>query len=318
MTTHTDPPGLPRPQDPDDELLPCGRFLSQVWEAWENAGADDPHLRECPYCRPAVRELEDLESAVRRLRDESPVTEPYDAGPLARRVMDVVRLELRPGRPLPLGGPAEDLWIMEAVAARTLRAAAETVAGVRAGSCRITPVPPGSPIAPGGRGTDPAGRPPDTGRPLDGDRPADTGRHLGGDRPVDAGRPDDTERADVPRGYGDAGETGGTDSTDDTEDARGTGGTERPGRSGRPHGTERPDRPRQVPDGERPGPPGLVDVRLDIHAPAGAGLPDVAEEVRRRVREAAYGRLGLDTARVDIRVTDLTDVPADTEEGPAR
>ncbi|MFG3583106.1 Asp23/Gls24 family envelope stress response protein [Streptomyces sp. NPDC047990] len=294
MTTHTDPPGLPRPQDPDDELLTCGRFLSQVWEAWENAGADDPHLRECPYCRPAVRELEDLESAVRRLRDESPVAEPYDAGPLARRVMDVVRLELRPGRPLPLGGPAEDLWIMEAVAARTLRAAAETVAGVRAGSCRITPVPPGSPIAPGGRGTDPAGRPPDTGRPL------------GGDQPADAGRPDDTGRADVPRGYGDTGETGGTDGTDDTEDARGTGGT------------ERPDRPRQAPDGERPGPPGRVDVRLDIHAPAGAGLPDVAEEVRRRVREAAYGRLGLDTGRIDIRVTDLTDVPADTEEGPAR
>ncbi|MET9123927.1 Asp23/Gls24 family envelope stress response protein [Streptomyces sp. NPDC004528] len=294
MTTHTDPPGLPRPQDPDDELLPCGRFLSQVWEAWENAGADDPHLRECPYCRPAVRELEDLESAVRRLRDESPVAEPYDAGPLARRVMDVVRLELRPGRPLPLGGPAENLWIMEAVAARTLRAAAETVAGVRAGSCRITAVPPGSPIAPGGRGTDPAGGPPGTERPL------------GGDRPADAGRPDDTGRADVPRGCGDTGETGGTDGTDDTENARGTGGT------------EPPDRPRQAPDGERPGPPGRVDVRLDIHAPAGAGLPDVAEEVRRRVREAAYGRLGLDTARIDIRVTDLTDVPADTEEGPAR
>lgn len=243
MTTHTDPPDLPRPPDPDDELLPCGRFLSQVWEAWENAGADDPHLRECPYCRPAVRELEDLESAVRRLRDESPVAEPYDAAPLARRVMDVVRLELRPGLPLPLGGPAEDLWIMEAVAARTLRAAAETVSGVRAGSCRITPVPPGSPVAPGARGTDPAGRPPGTGRP---------------------------------------------------------------------------DSPRQAHDAERPGPPGRVDVRVDIHAPAGAGLPDVAEEVRRRVREAAYGRLGLDTARIDIRVTDLTDVPADTEEGPAR
>jgi uncharacterized alkaline shock family protein YloU len=53
--------------------------------------------------------------------------------------MDVVRLELRPGRPLPLGGPEEDLWVMEAMAAKALRRAAETVPGVRAGSCRVDP-----------------------------------------------------------------------------------------------------------------------------------------------------------------------------------
>ena len=214
MTTHTDPPNLPRPTDPDDERLPCGRLLSQVWDAWESDGATDPHLRECDHCRQAVHELEHLETAVRGLREEVPDTTSYDPTPLARRVMDVVRLELRPGRPLPLGEPAEDLWIMEAVAARTVRAAAETVTGVRAGSCRIAPVP---------------------------------------------------------------------------------------------AGTDRPDR---------------VEVRLELHAPITARLPELAEEVRRRVREAAYDRLGLDTARIDIRVTDLTDdpadAPADTEGGRAR
>ncbi|MFG2478926.1 Asp23/Gls24 family envelope stress response protein [Streptomyces fagopyri] len=262
MTTHTDPPDLPRPHDPDDELLSCGRFLSRVWETWESAGADDPHLRDCPYCRPAVQELEGLESAVRGLREESPGAESYDAAPLARRVMDVVRLELRPGRPLPLGQPAEDLWIMEAVAARTLRAAAETVAGVRAGSCRIAPAPTGTdlPGQPDGRGRsgepDPPGQPDGPGQP---------------DRP---GQPDHLrELPDLP----------------DLPDL-----------------LDRPDRPEQV------------DVRLEIHAPVTAGLPEVAEEVRRRVREAAYGRLGLGTARIDIRVTDLTDAPADTEEGRTR
>jgi len=135
MTTHTDPPEGTR-ADGDDELLPCGRPLSQVWDNWERQ-VSDPHSATCPHCRHAVGDLEQLETAVAGLREEAPETSAYDAEPLTRRVMDLVRLELRPGRPLPLGEPAEDLWIMETVAARALRSAAETVEGVSAGSCRI-------------------------------------------------------------------------------------------------------------------------------------------------------------------------------------
>ncbi|MGY0021622.1 Asp23/Gls24 family envelope stress response protein [Streptomyces sp. cg35] len=137
MTAHTDPPNTRSGAD-DDEELPCGRLLSEVWTAWEEQ-ADDPHLDTCLHCQEAVRDLDRLEVAVRGLREESPDTSGWDASSLTRRVMDVVRLELRPGRPLPLGEPDENLWIMEAVAARTLRAAAETVPGVKAGSCRIRP-----------------------------------------------------------------------------------------------------------------------------------------------------------------------------------
>ncbi|WP_250400873.1 Asp23/Gls24 family envelope stress response protein [Streptomyces cellostaticus] len=203
MTTHTDPPDDARVHG-DDEHLPCGRPLSRVWDDWERR-TEDPHRTGCPHCRRAVRELDELETAVRGLREEFPGTDAYDAGPLTRRVMDLVRLELRPGRPLPLGEPAEDLWIMEAVAARALREAAETVDGVRAGSCRLAP-------------------------------------------------------ADGP----------------DT---------------------------------------GAVELRLDIHAPAGAGLPELAERVRRRVRETADRHLGMVIAAVDIRVTDLVDAPAGDQEG---
>ncbi|NNN29682.1 Asp23/Gls24 family envelope stress response protein [Streptomyces sp. S3(2020)] len=205
MTAHTD-----THTGGDDERLACGRLLPRVWDDWEQQ-VDDPHLRSCPHCRQAVSDLDQLESAVRGLREEGADTSDYDTSTLTRRVMDVVRLELRPGRPLPLGEPDEDLWIMEAVAARTLRAAAESVPGVRAGSCRL-----------------------------------------------------------------------------------------RPGATG---------------DGTVSGP---VDVTLDIHAPADASLPDLAERVRDRVREAADHELGLTTATVDIRVTDLLDTPADGQEGPAR
>lgn len=201
MTTHTDPPDHTQPDDADDERLPCGRLLSHVWDTWEQ-GTSDPHLSDCPHCLRAVDELAGLETAVRGLREETDTTETYDATSLTQRVMDVVRLELRPGRPLPLGAPEEDLWIMESVAARTVRAAAETVAGARAGSCRIVPGPP------------------------------------------------------------------------------------------RSHG---PDR---------------IDVHLELHAPVTADLQELAEQVRRRVRDTMDRRLGLEVTDIDIRITDLRD-PAD-------
>ncbi|MEU9405817.1 Asp23/Gls24 family envelope stress response protein [Streptomyces fuscichromogenes] len=203
MTDRTDPPYGTSPHE-DDELLPCGRLLSRAWADWETQ-ADDAHPRTCPHCREAVRGLDELESAVRGLRTETADTGSYDAEPLTRRIMDVVRLELRPGRPLPLGEPSEDLRIMEAVAARTLRAAAETVPGVRAGSCRLLDVP---------------------------------------------------------------------------ED-------------------------------------GTVEVRLDIHAPTGVPLPDLAARVREQVGQAADRALGMVLAAVHIQVTDLLPPTADDDrEGP--
>ncbi|MVO89695.1 hypothetical protein GPA10_34335 [Streptomyces sp. p1417] len=120
----------------EEELLPCGRRLAQVWELAETGG-QDPHTAECPHCGEALRALRALEGVVARARDDEPRVPPWDTAALADRVMDVVRLELRPGRTLPLGEADEDAWIVEAAAARTFRAAVDTLPGVRAGSCRI-------------------------------------------------------------------------------------------------------------------------------------------------------------------------------------
>jgi hypothetical protein len=120
----------------DDVRLACGRMLSGVWAAWED-GASDAHVRTCPHCEQAVHGLKALGAAVRAAHGEP--GQDWDLSPLTERIMDVVRLELRPGRPLPLGEREEDVWVMEAMAAKSLRAAAERLPGVCAGSCRIQP-----------------------------------------------------------------------------------------------------------------------------------------------------------------------------------
>ncbi|MFD8643922.1 Asp23/Gls24 family envelope stress response protein [Streptomyces zaomyceticus] len=127
------------PDGEDLEVLPCGRDLAGVWEHADLPGTD-PHIATCTSCRQAVQDLEHLRAAVL-----SPAVAPpadIDTTVVVRRVMDAVRMELRPGRNLPLGEVGDDNWIYESVAARILRAAAEQVPGVRAGSCRIAP--PGS------------------------------------------------------------------------------------------------------------------------------------------------------------------------------
>ncbi|WP_411118136.1 hypothetical protein [Streptomyces sp. 058-1L] len=133
----------------EEERLACGRLLSDVWDAGDTGrAADDPHLSVCPYCSAALAELTGLGEAVRRTCAEEPGVPEATTAAITARVMDLVRLELRPGRPLPLGGPEEDHWIVEAAAARLLRAAVDALPGVRAGSCRIEPLDPADPTGP--------------------------------------------------------------------------------------------------------------------------------------------------------------------------
>lgn len=122
--------------DGDHETLPCGASLIDLWESGvPHPGHSHCH---CQHCRTALDELAALQQVVQESVDQELAIEPRaEAAAIADRVMEVVRTELRPGRLLPLGEVSEDNWVTEAAAARVLRAAAERLPGVAAGSCRI-------------------------------------------------------------------------------------------------------------------------------------------------------------------------------------
>ncbi|GHG00426.1 hypothetical protein [Streptomyces zaomyceticus] len=138
----------------DDGPLPCGRSLEAVWEGTVERGrspaAEAAHRGSCPHCSAALADLRTLDALVTAARELDP---PGGTDALTARVMDVVRLELRPGRTLPLGTRPDDTgWIFESAAARELRAAADGLPGIRAGSCRVRPLDVGAAEVGQGRG----------------------------------------------------------------------------------------------------------------------------------------------------------------------
>ncbi|MFJ8022284.1 hypothetical protein [Streptomyces sp. NPDC096311] len=139
----TSPMDADVPPFADDEVLPCGRLLSRVWEQVQDAApAADPHTVSCPHCREAAEGLATVNAAARALREK----DPPGLQALADRVMNVVRAEIRLGRLLPLADPDRDLRIAENAAAKVLRQAADTVPGVRAATCRLVPADHGTEV----------------------------------------------------------------------------------------------------------------------------------------------------------------------------
>ncbi len=121
--------------NPASDRLPCGRHIDQLWNDLAR-GAPDEHVRACAHCQAALTEIRPLLTATGELAAE-PVSPPDD---LSGRVMAVIRARVHPAARIPLPGPAGmRLDISERAAAVVLRAAGDTVYGVRARSCRLVP-----------------------------------------------------------------------------------------------------------------------------------------------------------------------------------
>lgn len=115
-----------------DHPLPCGRSVEDVWNDVE-ARRTSSHDATCEHCATARGSLHQLAEATRAL-----LADPAEPPPgLLDRIMAAVRADLRRTETLPLPsdlGPAD---ISEPAVAAVLRYATDSVAGVRARSCRI-------------------------------------------------------------------------------------------------------------------------------------------------------------------------------------
>jgi hypothetical protein len=119
----------------DDDRLPCGHDIDQLWDHLVR-GAPDEHARSCEHCQAALTEIRPLHTAISALAAE-PVRPPAD---LRAKVMAVVRARMAAAPRIALPAPAGNrLVISEHAAAIILRAAGDTVNGVRARSCRLPP-----------------------------------------------------------------------------------------------------------------------------------------------------------------------------------
>ena len=120
-----------------DDRLPCGHDIDQLWDH-RAKGAPDEHARSCEYCRAALNEIRPLRTATSELAAE-PVRPPAD---LSSKVMAAVCARIASAPRIALPGTAGNrLFISERAAAFILRAAGDTVDGVRARSCQLTPDP---------------------------------------------------------------------------------------------------------------------------------------------------------------------------------
>jgi hypothetical protein len=117
------------------DCLPCGHDIDHLWEHLMQ-DAPDEHARSCEYCQAALTEIRPLRTAISVLAAE-PVPPPAD---LHAKVMAAVRARMAIAPRITLPGPAGNrLVISEHAAAIILRAAGDTVDGVRARSCRLPP-----------------------------------------------------------------------------------------------------------------------------------------------------------------------------------
>lgn len=117
------------------DSLPCGHHIDQLWQHLVD-GTPDLHARRCQFCQAALSQIRPLRTATSELAAE-PVRPPAD---LSGRVMAVVGARIAPAPRIALPGSAgERLSISERAAASILRTAGDTVEGVRARSCQLTP-----------------------------------------------------------------------------------------------------------------------------------------------------------------------------------
>jgi uncharacterized alkaline shock family protein YloU len=124
----------------DETRLGCGRPVEDVWATAESP--PNAHEQTCPFCQDARHSLQQLAEATDALVvQEAEAPEYAPASHLKDLVMQLVHVEVRRGRPVPLlnslDGTPPGLTISKQAVLDVIWRAADGLSGVRARHCQI-------------------------------------------------------------------------------------------------------------------------------------------------------------------------------------
>lgn len=135
------------PSDP----LDCGHSLAELSEYLDTGLIGDPeHLAQCPECQAGLGSLRRLSALGNELVDADITEAGSGTDDWMQAILGNLRLELRPGRSIPVRGddPGDILAETEGSISALIRSIADGMPGTAAGKCRLQGdvTDPGAPI----------------------------------------------------------------------------------------------------------------------------------------------------------------------------
>ncbi|MGO4805906.1 Asp23/Gls24 family envelope stress response protein [Arthrobacter sp. 2MCAF15] len=122
------------------DMLGCGRSLADLSEYLDTGRIGDPgHLADCPECQSGLASLRSLAALGNELLDADTDAAGSGSDDWMKTILGNLRLELRPGRNIPLRAdtPGDILTETEGSIAALIRSVADSLPGTAAGKCRL-------------------------------------------------------------------------------------------------------------------------------------------------------------------------------------
>lgn len=122
------------------DTLECGHSLAEL-SAYLDTGqiADPAHLDSCPECQAGLASLRNLSALGSELLSSDVADAGSGSDDWMQSILDNLRLELRPGRSIPLQSdhPDDTLWETEGSISALIRSVVDAHPGTAAGKCRL-------------------------------------------------------------------------------------------------------------------------------------------------------------------------------------
>jgi hypothetical protein len=136
------------------DILGCGHSLADLSEYLDTGRIGDPgHLADCPECQSGLASLRSLSALGHELLDADTAAAGSGSDDWMKTILGNLRLELRPGRSIPLrsDSPEDVLTETEGSISALIRSVADALPGTAAGKCRLygDVTRPGAPITVG-------------------------------------------------------------------------------------------------------------------------------------------------------------------------